>query len=296
VNYLNKAAAAVVLLLSTTAQAQVTSLDASRNLVRVAFVGTVTNDVTQSISIRQPDGSLAPYTGPVPDYPYKVGDSVTIGFDVIAPNKNYYASPAYTGQQAADGLYDISLQQINLPFDSTRPLGSVSPVDVSGPIRQDPFPNVVSGVTLKYNANTDSYSVALANTGWRINGMDAPSYVYDPTSGNLTPRGNSCFSTLCEGADVNILGTAGNATVRAGVVPFANASADSLLIGSTAEPGLIGGIFSALNLSGMFNLPIFGSGGSSSGGATDVPEPGTLFLFGGGALALVRRQKRRKAA
>jgi hypothetical protein len=112
------------------ASAQVTPLNPTTNAVRVTFTGTVTNDVTNTIRIRQPDGSSIPYTGPVPDYPYKKGDQVTISFDTVLPNRNFYASPSYTGQQAADGIYRVA---VTSPFSgSASNLGSTKGIDVSG--------------------------------------------------------------------------------------------------------------------------------------------------------------------
>jgi hypothetical protein len=89
--------------------AQVTPTGPTSNRLNVTFTGTVTNDVTNAIRIRQPDGSTTLYQGPVPEYPYQRGDTVTIGFATDVPNRNFYNSPAYTGQIAADGIYRIAV-------------------------------------------------------------------------------------------------------------------------------------------------------------------------------------------
>ena len=55
--------------------------------ISVQFTGVVTNEISDTIEVRQPDGSFSTFTGPAPDYPYKKGDSVTIGYNTIVPTK-----------------------------------------------------------------------------------------------------------------------------------------------------------------------------------------------------------------
>jgi hypothetical protein len=281
---------AAALLLINPALAQVTPISTNSNRVQVSFTGTVTNDVTNSIQIRLPNGTVTPYTGPVPEYPYKVGDQVSISFSVLAPNKNYYSSPAYTGQQAADGLYDITFLQP--AFNPPDAFGVISSVDVTGPIRQEALPNTVAGLTLKYDANADTYSLVFANSGWTINGLDTPSYVYNSATGALVSSGTSCFGPACDGSGTIVRGNGTNASIGSGVAPtFLGAPPLSNRIGDVSEPGGIIGFFQSLNLAGGFNLPTFGSGG-----ATQVPEPGMMLLFAGGVGALAARRRRAKKA
>ncbi len=274
--------------ISGTATAQVVPTGPTANRLNVVFTGTVTNDVTNAIRIRQPDGSTTLYQGPVPEYPYRRGDTVSIAFATNVPNRAYYSSPAYTGQIAADGIYRIA---VTSPASGTAGSpGNTGAVDISGPIgiegRPGAGPFVLRGLTIVYDSNADTYSLEVDSSGWRLGGLDVPTYTYDAHTGALIPRSNACIGPQCESAGVILRGDATSATIGAFAqpgIPIANAS----------EP-TIGGFLDAIGLSGMFNLPIFGgsNGGGSGGGPIDVPEPSMLLLFGGATAALVRRRRR----
>ncbi len=77
--------------------------------IPIIFTGIVANDVGSSIRIRQPDGTFAAFTGPVPDYPYVKGDAVTISINANVPTRDYYTSGTYSGQIAADGIYRVPI-------------------------------------------------------------------------------------------------------------------------------------------------------------------------------------------
>lgn len=92
----------------------------------------VSTGTADTIRIVQPGGTTVPYSGPVPTYPYEKGQAVSITFNATLPTKAYCASPFYTGQVAADGIYRFALATPSLsggkPLgigDMTQPLGGV---------------------------------------------------------------------------------------------------------------------------------------------------------------------------
>lgn len=268
------------------ASAQVLPIGPTANQLKVTFTGTVTNNVTDSITIRQPDGTSIPYTGPVPDYPYQKGDQVAISFVTTVPNKAYYESAQYTGQVAADGIYRIN---VTSPASGTPGSAGFTPtLDVSGPagVEGTGGPMWLRGLTIVYDANKDSYSLDMGSTGWQALPITMPSYTYDPVSGALVSRPNACFSVQCEESGILIRGTADSVSIGDGF-------GRGIAIGSATEPTTIGWM-SALNLSGLFNFAMW-NGGSTGGGSTDVPAPGMMILFGAGAMALLQRRRRQRA-
>ena len=259
--------------------------------ISIQFTGVVTNEISDTIKVRQPDGSFSTFTGPVPDYPYKKGDSVTIGYNTIVPTKAYY-DEAYRGQIAADGIYRI--QVIGTNNGSLTTFGQARNFDVSGPISPVPSngqPLGLGGMIIVYDSNKDSYSLELPGGAWSASKFDAPGYNYDPATGRLTPSQTSCLD-----------GTGGSC-VRTGDGGFAltgdqrSVSANNIPIYNTAgalpeNAGRTGGF--SLLFAGIWNLPFFGSGG---GDPVDVPEPASVLFFGAGAglLGWRRRRALRKA-
>jgi hypothetical protein len=286
---------AISVVMANPAAAQVQAIGPTQNRLNVTFTGTVTNDVINTIRIRQPDGTTTRYSGPVPEYPYQRGDTVQISFETVAPNRNFYNSPAYTGQIAADGIYRI---QVTSPISgiSGTP-GYTNDVDVSGPIgvegRAGAGPIALRGITLVYDSNADTYSLELASNGWSVSPLDAPTYTYDATTGILVPRSSACIGPQCESSNIVARGDANNVTIG---VPFSNGGnpANSIPIANSREP-TVAGFFDAINLSGAFNFSIFGSS-SGGGGPVDVPEPSTVLLFGAGAAAVMCRRRKKLAA
>ena len=257
--------------------------------IPVTFTGTVTNDVTNSILIRQPDGSSVPFTGPVPDYPYKKGDQVSISFNTILPTKAYYDDPGYSGQIAADGLYRINVFG---PGNTGTDFFGVAPdFDVSGPMT--PTSNAgqelaVNGMTIVYDANADSYSLDFSNTGWVASLMDAPGFLYDPAFGTLSASRSTCLGG--SPSSCPLFGDGG--FTLTGGAPSAGAA---IPLYTSGAGSYVAGLYNLL-FSGSWSLPTFGSstGGGSTGG-TEVPEPGMALLFGIGAWAIVARQRKHRA-
>jgi hypothetical protein len=258
--------------------------------IPVTFTGVVANDVAGSIMIRQPDGSSIPYTGPVPDYPYKKGDTVSISFNTILPTQEYYTDPGYTGQIAADGIYRINVFG---PGNTGTDFFGVAPdFDVSGPMT--PTSNAgqdlsVNGMTIVYDSNADSYSMDFANSGWIASLMDAPGFLYDPALGTLSASRSTCLG----GSPGNCINFGdGGFTLTGG----ATSAGATIPVYSSDPASYVAGLFNML-FTGTWSLPTFGasSGGGSTGG-TEVPEPGMALLFGIGAWAVVARQRKQRPA
>jgi PEP-CTERM motif len=268
--------------------------------IPLTFTGVVTNDVTHSIMIRQPNGASVPFTGPVPDYPYKVGDPVTISFNATVPTQAYYAPGGpYRGQLAADGLYRINVGGQSVPGSGFTPaaggVGAISNPDVSGPISPNANNRPTSvRMTIVYDANADSYSLEFPNGSWSVYDVTGPSYSYDPATGALAGGAIACPGGTGSGCNENnpggfvLTGDGTSASARVPIFTPANPTPNSF----------IAGLFDLI-FSGSWNLPTFGgSGGTSSGssgGGTQIPEPSMMFLFGGGALALLGRRRKPKA-
>jgi PEP-CTERM motif len=264
---------------TTAAPAAAQSAPQSRTIT-VTFFGTVTNDVTKSIRIRQADGSYVPFTGAVPDYPYKVGDSVTISFNAVVPTRAAYeAGGALANAASADGIYRISVRN---PFYASGggPLGigNSTIADPSGPINPvDTFGQPTNTrMTLVYDAIADSYSIDFTNGQFTSGAYSGPSYLYDAATQTLTP----CTGSACGNGGFSISGNANQlATSNIGITGTAAGN------GPQSGPGT--GLFNLL-FSGSWNLPSYNAGG----GPIDVPEPATMILFAGGAAAVVRRRRR----
>ncbi len=152
----------------------------------------VTNEVASTTKVRQPDGSFSTFTGPVPDHPYKKGDSVSISFPTQVPAKAYYGE-GYSGQVAADGIYRIA---VSGPNNNVAGFGATRDLDVSGainPTLNSGQPYGFSGVNIVYDSNKDSYSLELPRGDWSASKFDGPGYNYDPAKGRLTASNTTCL-------------------------------------------------------------------------------------------------------
>jgi hypothetical protein len=262
--------------------------------ITVTFDGTVTNSATDQVMIRQPDGSFAPYRGPMPNYPFRDGDQVRISFSTTVPTAAFYAG---AGQISADGIYRIQLRGPNnvggSPFGNVRDFGVTTNGSASG-IRPTSEPYGIGGAVIVYNANTDSYSLQFGNaasgsTTGTVATFDAPGLNYDPATGALTADTSSCQNGICPPSGAGGVAIAlGADKVNVSRVPVWGR--DPSQPGSLAEA--LWGFFD-FGFSGSWSLPASSAG--SSGGPVEVPEPSMLLLFGGGA-AIIMRRRRRQAA
>ncbi len=258
--------AVLVLAVTTPALAQAPQ---SRPLT-VTFSGVVTSDVSDSISIRQPDGSFTPYRGAVPEYAYRRGDAVSISFTTNVPTSTYYANNPQV-PRASDGIYRFV---VSSPFGNGNGFGVTRNFDVSGPLAPSGFGYGISGITLVYDSNTESYSIEFPRGSYGVGPLTGPAYRYDAGTGSLITTPDNCFFAGCEG-DANLIGDATSVRINSPV-------------GSATEPGRAG--FFDLLFNGSWNLPV-----NTGGGPTPVPEPGSMLLFAAGTAWLVQRARKKTA-
>ncbi len=246
--------------------------------VPVTFTGVVADTVSDSIQIRQPDGSLVAYTGPVPDYPYQKGETVTISFDASLPTRDYFDSGVYQGQVAADGIYRFRV--------STQPnsslignIGQATASNVSGPITAaanfgEP---ALSAMTIVYDYNTDGYSIE-GSGNYRSGLFWGGGFAFDAITGLLS----ACSTTDCGPSFANVgFDLIGDPT--GSVVSTLNAPIFATVGSAETELGSRAGFFN-LSFTGSWNLPQFG-------GAISVPEPGMVLLFALAVGVLIGRRK-----
>ena len=247
---------------ATSAQAQ--STPPQVKTLTVQYSGVITNDVADTLMIRQPDGSLTRYTGTVPDYAYKKGDAVTVSFNTNVPTKAFY--DANNVPPSVDGIYRFAVQG---PNGNGSGFGVGRNFDISGPL--SPSTDFgAGGITIVFDSNADTYSLEFPNGAFSFGYFSGPSFKYDANTGALLPSG-LCFSASC--TDGAVLG--GNATDLTLRAP----------VGSTAAPGNAGNF--SLGFKGGWNLPTYA--------ATPVPEPASIGIFAAG-LAMLSRARRRGTA
>jgi hypothetical protein len=266
------------ILMPATAQAQSATIP-------ITFNGTVSTSFGDTVKIKQPDGSYATYTGPLPSFAYQDGQAVSISFNATVPDAAYYAAnpSAAMMTRAADGQYRITLMPdgTGLSGLGIPGIGTASSVSVSGGITATPNPRSGGGstlaMTLVYNATTDTYTIAPGSA--LVAGYFAgPGFVYDGATGTL----ESCTGAACDpaGTGANLFSLVGNSAgtqVSAFNIPILN-----------SITGALAGLYSIM-FSGNWTL------GAGAGGATPVPEPSMMGLFGAGILVPVLRRRRARA-
>lgn len=253
--------------------------------VQVTFTGTVSTSAQSTVMVRQPDGSMGPYTGVTPAYNYQANDPVSISFTTTMPSQAFLtANPQLL---AADGTY-----RANATFStqSSPTFGLVNPsnFDVSGPIGITPTnqPSGLGGITLVYDSNSGQYSMEMPTGRWSFAAADGPTYDYNFATNTLTSSNSTCLNNNCsQGTGLTARGTESSIAYRGTIV-----GAPETAGGSEYTAG-----FWDMVWSGSWNLPTYGSG--TSGGATQVPEPSVIILFGSAAAGLMfARRRKRKAA
>jgi PEP-CTERM motif len=270
-----------ILLAATPLAAQAQTAPISRT-IDVTFTGVVSSTASDTILVRQPNGTLATYAGALPDYPYKAGDAVSISFKATVPTQAFYDSGVYQGQVAADGIYRIG---VSSPYYnggiSPGGIGNSTIADASGPI--NPADNsgqpTNTRMTLVYDKNNDTYYIdgagdfsSGANGGVMGLIYNAVSAAYEVCNTATTCRTNAGSDPVLFGLSQQADGTMTTGNIR--------------IMSTDPTSGTGTGMFSLL-FSGAWNLPSFG-------GAVQVPEPGMLGLFGLASAALVWRRRPRR--
>jgi hypothetical protein len=244
----------------TSAQAQVGQPQIKK--LTVQYNGVITNDVADTLMIRQPDGSLTRYMGTVPNYEYKKGDAVTVSFNTTVPTKAYY--DANNVPKASDGIYRFG---VGARLSGVVGFGRSNDIDISGSFGQA-LDFGASGITIVYDANVDTYSLEFPNGLFGIGYFSGPSFRYDANTGALLPS-RGCFYSACEDGAL-LRGDATDLTL-------------SVPTGTTEQPGNSGNF--TLGFKGSWNLPTYS--------ATQVPEPASIAIFAGGLAILSRARCKR---
>jgi hypothetical protein len=281
-----------------TAAALTLASPAQAELIDVTFEGVVSKSPENVVLIVDEFGAGRPWTGPVPDYPYKNGDTVKLSFQVEADTSQ--------PPQSADGTYRWTI--VGEGQDSAYPLVDntdgfatiVGQVGVTGPIEQagdfgEPF-NGTAGMTLVHNPATGGYALELAEDGfsdgvlnqpsgqYSIGRFNTPGYIFDPVGSELSlVDSNFRFGFPC-GQQANVLEEGCSAIIGDfGLVDFYSPS-----------------IWDANgNYWGTFDLSFDGNwfvNGQQTSGSDPivVPEPGAAGLFGLGLLGLGAAARRRR--
>lgn len=231
--------------------------------VQVQFVGTITSSASDTLMIRNADGTSTRWTGPLPDFPYVNGDQISIAFN---------ATPG-SAVQSADGLYRYTI--IGPAQAGGSNFARTGAIDVSGPVAGG---GTVNGLTLVYNAATGAYSLETGTSGYTMSSFDGPGYLYDPAANSLslTSTTRQPGAGACSDQNIGCFNLTGGLTSGAfsGVPVF-------------ASDGSLRGFFSTL-----FSGSWFVNGQQVGGGPVDVPEPGQTGLFALAALAVMLRARR----
>lgn len=250
--------------------------------VPITFAGVVTSAAADTIRIIQPDGTAVPFTGPVPSYPYDQGQAVSITFNAVLPTREYFASPTYTGQVAADGIYRIALSTA-APSSS---VGAMSqPLGGFGDPVNDLTRTAAASMTIVYDAKSDTYSLE-GSGDLRAGPYAGPGFRYDGTTGQLAACGSSDACTGRVPGSFVLPGGANYSFGLEGNAAGTQISTNQIPILDRFNNALAG--YFGVSMSGSWSLPQF------SGGPTQVPEPGMPALFGSAVLLLAARRRGRR--
>lgn len=121
---------------------------------------------------------------------------------------------------------------------------------------------------------------------WAFGAVDGPTYDYDFATNTLTSSNSNCVNNNCsQGTGLTARGTESSIAYRGTVVGTPQ---------TAGSPEYTAGFWDMV-WNGSWNLPTYGSG-TTSGGATQVPEPSVIVLFGSAAAGLMFARRRRKKA
>jgi hypothetical protein len=294
------AAAAALAFGPQTARAQSQPVDVQPTTI--TFNGVVSSNVAQTIQVRDPvTNQLVPYTGPVPVFSQPVGQPVTISFNANLPTKfffdSYNAALVASGQKAlgadTNGIVPVTAVS-NLTTGAPTGAKATSVTYSNGLLavgsNADPSNPIFAfeRLSLIYDLKTDTYSIDPSTNhlngagAFENSGVAGAGFTFDLASGTLVACTTNCAKIAGAGPgigpsfDLVSGGDPGSITAR-GAQIF-----DTL--------GHIWGTFT-MAFSGTWSLPVYDAG------ATQVPEPGMLGLFGAGVLVLpLRRWRARKKA
>lgn len=261
-------ATAAAALMATPAMAQ------SSDFYELRFTGTVTQSGNDAITARNPDGSTTTLTGDqIPQYRYGPGDAMELTF-VIDKNQPVFSNPACSNRFAitfnpGSGSCVAEISQVRTPF------GQVGMGGTGG----DSFPSVV-GMDVLRDAN-GNLTVDLPTGSYTMRYVGVNPYFYTSATGSLSgPTSEPCVSAFDCLAGI-ITGTLNGWSTN---IPIAG---DFGLVRPGFDVGYDAGSAGPLQVSGSF--------AGSSGNPTDVPAPGALLLFAGGAVVIARRRQSRTA-
>lgn len=252
--------------ISTPAMAQTASL---------TFTGTVSYVTGDTIDVRNPDGSTTSFdAADLPAYRFPAGSelAVTYSFDLGASAFSDSACGGRVQLTATGGGACDVLARVQTPF------GQASYGGAGGD-----SPNFIRGLFVDYDAATGEVSAALPNSGYSVGYLGVNPYFYDSGTGTLSgPTGETCVDAFnCpQGTGIGTL------TNMEFAIPIAGDFGD---VRPGYDVGYNAGVAGFLRLVGGF---LSNGGGTSGGGATPVPEPGMLLLFGAGAGAVFARRRK----
>ena len=260
-------------------QAQAQSDDLTRAVV---FTGEVAYRIDDTVQVRNPDGSMTSFdasafgpTGPA------TGDPVSITY-TYAANDPAFSNAACGGRYAlttvaAAGGCSVGTT-VRIDGGATL-LGGLGFGSTGGD--NPPF---ISGMFLRVDPVTGATSIDLPTGEYRLGYAAVPNYQYDSASRTLTGVGDPCVSAFSCYEDV-LTGTLDRFSLPLAI------TGDYGKIRPGFDVGYRAGTAGFLDVLGSFSF----SGGSSGGGSTPVPEPGSSLLFALGLGALVARRKRKIA-
>ena len=233
--------------------------------IEYEFNGTVQNDPSDSIVIRNGTVNPDPYTGDPIAFPYQVGEVISFAFHVLLPVGSI--------RPPADGIYRFRPALSSGSPDAAQTGFTVRRAD--GSLDQD-FRAAVDlndfGYELIYNSNPgipDAQRLTLDISGGRTvqATLRGPGYELDPTTGNIgLGAGGRCDERDREGCSGLSIGEFDASVSGIPIVQIDPQSSQPFPKGFFSEP---------LRLSGQWSVPVV-----SDNNPTPVPAPSALLLLG----------------